>query len=270
MPRQVRAQGAAGGRRRQPDVYARRPAHDHDLRARDGLGGLLERGGQPALVDLPSRAPARADRGGRQADLARRLHARAAKGEDVLRRQQRLWRGPEPGGRGAGRGVAVAQHDPSGRVRAVVRDAAVVWQLADRVSARGIQHAPAQEKGQEGQLARQGAHPRAALQSIALPGGIYHFLLGDDGMADYNDPVIKGKGGKNPIKGLGRAGGRHDQGVATGVQRGPERRGAIAAARSERDDRRPVGRARHNAALHETIARPIRSRSTVTRSRPSV
>ena len=31
---------------------------------------------------------------------------------------------------------------------------------------------------------------------------IYHFLLGDDGMALYKDPVIKGKGGKNPIKGL--------------------------------------------------------------------
>ena len=33
-------------------------------------------------------------------------------------------------------------------------------------------------------------------------GGIYHFLLGDDGMADYTDYVIKGKGGKNPVKGL--------------------------------------------------------------------
>ena len=31
---------------------------------------------------------------------------------------------------------------------------------------------------------------------------IYHFLLGDEGMAAYNDDVIKGKGGKNPTPGI--------------------------------------------------------------------
>ncbi|TXD33786.1 class I SAM-dependent DNA methyltransferase [Lujinxingia vulgaris] len=31
---------------------------------------------------------------------------------------------------------------------------------------------------------------------------VYHFLLGDEGMAKYDDHIIKGKGGKNPIEGL--------------------------------------------------------------------
>ncbi len=31
---------------------------------------------------------------------------------------------------------------------------------------------------------------------------VYHFLLGHDGMADYTDPVIRGKAGKDPITGL--------------------------------------------------------------------
>ena len=48
-----------------------------------------------------------------------------------------------------------------------------------------------------------GAVPTRVLPGKQRPqGAIYHFLLGDEGMAQYNDYIIKGKGGKKPIKGL--------------------------------------------------------------------
>lgn len=43
---------------------------------------------------------------------------------------------------------------------------------------------------------------RVRLGSERPSGSIYHFLLGDTGMANYTDTVIKGKGGKKPVKGL--------------------------------------------------------------------
>lgn len=43
---------------------------------------------------------------------------------------------------------------------------------------------------------------RVPLGSERPSGSIYHFLLGDTGMANYTDTVIKGKGGKKPVKGL--------------------------------------------------------------------
>lgn len=43
---------------------------------------------------------------------------------------------------------------------------------------------------------------RVRLRSARPSGSIYHFLLGDAGMANYTDTVIKGKGGKKPIEGL--------------------------------------------------------------------
>lgn len=42
----------------------------------------------------------------------------------------------------------------------------------------------------------------APLRQPRPEGSVYHFLLGDEGMADYTDRVIRGKGGKNPQPGL--------------------------------------------------------------------
>ena len=46
------------------------------------------------------------------------------------------------------------------------------------------------------------AKGRPQRSAPSQPGEIYHFFLGHSAMADYNDPVVRGKGGKNPLPGL--------------------------------------------------------------------
>ena len=78
-----------------------------------------------------------------RADSARGVRRRAAAGEAVHRRPQRLRGRPQPGGPRAGRGLAVAELHPRGRARAVVRLPARLRQLAGRRAAAGVPHGDA-------------------------------------------------------------------------------------------------------------------------------
>jgi hypothetical protein len=125
----------------------RRHPEAHRLRARHGQRGVLERGHQPVGGGLPA---GQAEGAGPD-HPARPVHRREAAGEDVHRRQQRVRRGPEPGGGGAGRGVAVAERHLQGQPRAVVRHAAAQRQLAGGRAARRVQRRPAHTRpGREG------------------------------------------------------------------------------------------------------------------------
>ena len=88
-----------------PGEAGRRHPHAHRLRARHGQRGVLERGGQSARRSLSGAQAA----GTGPPHPSRPLPAGTAEGAHVPRRPQRVRRGPEPGGGGAGRGLPVAQ-----------------------------------------------------------------------------------------------------------------------------------------------------------------
>ncbi len=102
-----------------PALLGRRAARPHDLRAGARIGGVPQRGHQPARRRVSAATPSRVGRDTRPGALQRR----AAEGEGPLRAAPVLRGGPQRHRGGAGRGEPVAELDVSGVEGPVVRPA---------------------------------------------------------------------------------------------------------------------------------------------------
>lgn len=135
-----------------------------DLRTGPGLRRVPQRGHQPGRRRVPAAAPG----GTRHRHRRREVPGRTPEGRGVHRPAQLLRRRPQRDGRGARRGLAVAQHHAPGHGSPLVRPAPAPRQLPHRRTAGGLPRRDLQCGIPLGQVLLQPRHLR--VQSLQLGG----------------------------------------------------------------------------------------------------